>query len=782
MKEIIKRIITITILTILLLPFAVQTFASIDEIGEKDTYLVMSNVSTIKKIQNTYGGEKSDDCSILTEVELTEKQVNKLERENRSIYIEKDIVLTGDLDNSEDTEYINQWNLEALGIGKNEENHNNKVKIAIIDSGVSFSGDFTLEESKNFIDDDLNENPIFNDASGHGTAMAGIIGAYNNEIGITGINPNAVLYSAKVLDSNNQAPLSRVIEGIYWAIDNKVDIINMSFGTSFDSEILHNAVKDAYNAGILIVASSGNAPESEVKYPAAYDEVIAVGAIGVDGKLWSDTSTGEQLELVAPGEKVETTGLFFGTLVTSGTSISAAQISGVASLLLQKDNTKSPDFIRKLLSASSKKVEYENKSVGLVDYGYACEIYNSFSEKYVEKRMNEIKQNTSISQDFTNITDTIVEGMWGKNDDSTKRGHNKMSNDASTAAGLSKYYMEIVNYACINVDNYYGSATGKSKGVNYTEIGYKIQNLHGRGNYVATIRFLSNFAQYMGQGLKLETALDKCQGKFPILLTKNNSGVYVANNEDGELMIDLVKAVREMYKNLVKTDSKMSLYKYYNTGNIGPSRRMLVFLGVALHVIGDIYSHRTIVPNYTVSNGFSSTLVYDSNNHTDKFYTGDFRPFTSKIVSPELKIELKNYVKPMNPFVNNTKDTYRYPEYFKAAVEMGVVEFQDVISFEYKLSNSKNDLSKCTKYDDRAGFCKERYNNSLQCCKDYLVAIINKNFPNFTDVLKFNVKYIFPTDDYVKLNNFKNYTTAAGLDASKIKNSEWSVHSTSNYV
>ena len=72
--------------------------------------------------------------------------------------------------------------------------------------------------------------PYYTDITGHGSAVAGIIAAEKNGKGITGINTNVELYSARVLDENNSAPTSRVIEAIYWAIDHNVNIINMSFG------------------------------------------------------------------------------------------------------------------------------------------------------------------------------------------------------------------------------------------------------------------------------------------------------------------------------------------------------------------------------------------------------------------------------------------------------------------------------------------------------------------------------------------------------------------------
>ena len=83
---------------------------------------------------------------------------------------------------------------------------------------------------------------MFMDGSGHGSSVASLIAAKDNGEGITGINPNAEIYSYRVLGDGNKAPISRVVEAIYMAINHKVNIINMSFGISEYSEALEKAL------------------------------------------------------------------------------------------------------------------------------------------------------------------------------------------------------------------------------------------------------------------------------------------------------------------------------------------------------------------------------------------------------------------------------------------------------------------------------------------------------------------------------------------------------------
>ena len=270
--------------------------------------------------------------------------------------------------------------------------------------------------------------PFFTDATGHGTSVAGIICAEDNGAGITGMNPHVELYSAKVLSEGNKAPVSRVVEGIYWAIENKVHILNMSFSTPDDSQILRKAVEDAYQAGILMIAAAGN--NGQVEYPAAYPQVIAVGSVNAEGKAAEKSASGDELEFVAPGEKVTSTGLLHGTIVQSGTSLAAPHVAGVASLLWQKDITVTADFIRGLLKESANPCgDAEQYGEGLVDYEYALSIYDKYKEDYEagqDDGISDIPENPNPVPVFEE--NSAVEGQW--------ENHAGMAKDAGAIAAF----------------------------------------------------------------------------------------------------------------------------------------------------------------------------------------------------------------------------------------------------------------------------------------------------------------------------------------------------------
>ena len=103
-----------------------------------------------------------------------------------------------------------------------------------MDSGIDYQEGLNVKERVNLIEDDNEFSPMFEDSSNHGTSIASLIVSNNGKV--KGINKYVDLYSARILDENKQAPISRVVEGIYWAIDKKVNNNSISFGTNQYSE------------------------------------------------------------------------------------------------------------------------------------------------------------------------------------------------------------------------------------------------------------------------------------------------------------------------------------------------------------------------------------------------------------------------------------------------------------------------------------------------------------------------------------------------------------------
>jgi uncharacterized repeat protein (TIGR02543 family) len=234
--------------------------------------------------------------------------------------------------------------------------------------------------------DFINSDTHPNDDNSHGTHVTGTIAqTTNNGIGVAGVAFNTAIMPVKVLNKRGKGTDVALADGIVWAADHGADVISMSLG--FDPSLepsdlptLTAAVEYAWGLGVVLVASSGNEGEAVVSLPAAYPEVIAVGAVQSGGERASYSQYGEALDFVAPGgDGVDRDGdgyedgvlqqtfnptsklpSDFGYWFLSGTSMAAPHVSGVAALLIANGNADadgdgetSPDEIRTVLQATA---------------------------------------------------------------------------------------------------------------------------------------------------------------------------------------------------------------------------------------------------------------------------------------------------------------------------------------------------------------------------------------------------------------------------------------------
>lgn len=228
------------------------------------------------------------------------------------------------------------------------------LKIAVVDTGITPHKDLMIAGGVSFTP----YTPSYVDDNGHGTHVAGIIGAENNDFGVVGVAPDADIYAVKVLDKDGSGNLSDIIKGIDWAITNNMDIINLSLGTQTHSYALKQVVDKAYNNGIVVVAASGNDGNADgigetVDYPARYDSVIAVAAIDSANNRGAFSSTGAEIEVAAPGVKIASTYLNEGYGIMTGTSMASPYVAGTVALLKQANPTLSNTQLRQKLIEST---------------------------------------------------------------------------------------------------------------------------------------------------------------------------------------------------------------------------------------------------------------------------------------------------------------------------------------------------------------------------------------------------------------------------------------------
>ncbi|MFC7677827.1 S8 family serine peptidase [Paenibacillus sp. GCM10028914] len=269
------------------------------------------------------------------------------------------------------------WGNVAIGshMLDKQNNKGKGIKVAVLDTGVSNHPDLRITGGINIVNGTSN----YVDDNGHGTHVAGTIAALENNQGIVGIAPNADLYSVKVLGSDGTGTYTQVIEGIQWAIDHKMDIISMSFTGAENSEALHKAIKEAEASGIILVAAAGNKGlgKDTVMYPASYPEVISVGATTKSNDRANLSSTGENLDIVAPGVDIRSTTKNGSYGNMSGTSMAVPHVVGAAAVIWSENKTSSAREIRELMMKNATSIEpkqeYGNgllnlaKSLGIID-------------------------------------------------------------------------------------------------------------------------------------------------------------------------------------------------------------------------------------------------------------------------------------------------------------------------------------------------------------------------------------------------------------------------------
>ncbi|MBU1197414.1 S8 family serine peptidase [Candidatus Micrarchaeota archaeon] len=253
-----------------------------------------------------------------------------------------------------DDEYFDeQWGLEQIEAPRayGYEKGNADVVIAIIDTGVDLDHEDLQEKLLPGYDAvDLDHVP--EDDHSHGTRMAGIAAAVtDNGMGIAGTCPNCAILPVRAGYNNNgyaSFPNDAVFLGIEYAINNPrniegipenlnpADILSMSFTFSYASESMNTSIADAASAGVLMVAAAGNNGNDEQRYPAAYNEVIAVAATDENDARLSWSNYGDWVNVAAPGRLIKTTSIGNSYALSSGTSASTPFVAGLAGLMLAR--------------------------------------------------------------------------------------------------------------------------------------------------------------------------------------------------------------------------------------------------------------------------------------------------------------------------------------------------------------------------------------------------------------------------------------------------------------
>lgn len=289
------------------------------------------------------------------------------------------------------------WNQDAIGTfdAWNEGLTGDGVKVAVLDTGFYKHPEITYKDGYSIFDEthELGVDEWTNDHSGHGTHVAGIIGAHQGTRA-QGVAPGVDLYGVKIYheDNRNKTSAANLLNGINWAISQKVDIITLSSGYQGFNSAVHKIISDnnityneefidGVNKDILFIAASGNYSNGwdTIDFPAAHEEVVAVANVNRDLISDRDSKKGSTIDdfkyendLSAPGKNILSLGLNNSHTVMSGTSQSAPHVAGIAALLMEKYPQKTAYEIQKLMEEQALDLgepgHDDNYGHGLVQY------------------------------------------------------------------------------------------------------------------------------------------------------------------------------------------------------------------------------------------------------------------------------------------------------------------------------------------------------------------------------------------------------------------------------
>lgn len=732
---------------------------SVDEEISNEYIVVTEDEETLEILKEYYNDTEnhnvSDNAIVLS---LTDQELEEVALIDGTRHIEENIILKQNDENvSETNETPNEVfteNIKMISADDIEYQENYSVKVGILDSGIADHKELNVSVRNNLIDGlGIDNNLLAYDLFGHGTGISGVIGAKKNDVGIIGICENIELCSIQVLDTAGEAPLSRIVEGIDWAIENDIDVLNMSFGTNINSEILHNAIIRAYDHDIVLVASAGNTSDN-TQYPAKYPEVIAVGSVNGNGEISDFSADDEFVDIYAPGEGIVTTGIFDGYITGEGTSFAAPHVTAAAAIVKMFDKNLNSNNVRNIVKQSAGFIQNNP----ILNVGTVVENLPTFDFD------NEIENiQTEIAEPYTYDSDSIVTGNWN-------RGvHYDLAYEFSN--GITGNNLKLVAASAYMADELYGvkhrhlkSDGTLDKKEDFMQCFYP---LHAFGSPVVNSdktvsqTELSTYnSNFLADTKYLYRLAVLCYNSSSLAEAKANVGTIPRADANVEALQQIVFSNKVIYTNpttlYVSGDSRRTgldrathgvsvdvkgiahMNVYEGITEDTPQKIAYKVLGLALHLAGDTYAHRVRVPTSSTESGgcFSGSSVAG--------YIGE-----------STSTENTSY---MNSFLKERKyksTVCKCFNCFKSAVARGRVEFRDLSKFiesdKYNEDNSDTDPDK--------DFYVKRYTIATKHAT-------NKLMSRFVAGEGFTLFVFLPSDTSykLKLNCLRQYVDDTSMD------------------
>ncbi len=310
----------------------------------------------------------------------------KLQSESGTIYVEPDQIISAKSEKYlYDKKDVEKWesSVKAIGadvLGKALKGRSGVVKVAVLDTGISFTAPDLVNriDTANAISIDeeysVNQNDepgqFLTEDAGHGTHVAGIVAKCTEQV------PEHVkIMPVRVLDNLGEGYVSVVVSGLRYAADHGAQIINLSMGGDGESvQSITDAINYVISRGCVVVVAAGNERQSTANtFPANIEECVVVGAVNDNGRRASFSNYGESVDVVAPGVSIFSCFYYYYNGITdwyaeeSGTSMSVPHAAGAAALIKLGWPETTPLEIEKMLQLSVKDLGESGKDIY---YGY----------------------------------------------------------------------------------------------------------------------------------------------------------------------------------------------------------------------------------------------------------------------------------------------------------------------------------------------------------------------------------------------------------------------------
>lgn len=375
-----------------------------------------------------------------------------------------------------------------------------------------------------------------------------------------------------------------------------------------ESEALQQIIEEATQKGIVFVAAAGNSGDRGVAYPAAYEDVLAVGAVNAQAEKTADSAVGEDVDLVAPGDTVDVQSMLGLYTCVGGTSVATAHVAGAASVLTAQNTENDADLVNDLLKESANYISSESGyGNGLLDLEYALESYDSYAQKREEAvEQGNDAESVALEKNAAELPvfseeEVKAEALWsGTQNENSTNGHYYLAkvgidyaNNSEDQASISAPAARAFKLGAVAPDD------------------YSMSRLHGgiQSNYITSYRLVTQIATKDGDTSGITHGV-KGQSEKAFDGIKKQISLQGLMTGDKEADSKPENIGHKTWEEVIGSD-------YTGSDARKAKLRRIFIYGMALHAITDTFAHDA----YQVqSDGSLEKLAHSKKSDTEKHY------------------------------------------------------------------------------------------------------------------------------------------------------------------